>query len=140
MAQETTNNYSLTCKACIWSLKCKLNALCHPKVFDDIKVPHTKGYHPVPPVTKEPIASSSVPIPSTIMLLSDKGKEKETALTIASEPPLRLFSSIPNCYAPPAQKNFAMSDKCQDATYQTMPPIYDIEQTKVVFDRYFRQR
>ena len=141
MAQETTTNHLLTCEACIQSLKQELNALHYPEVFDGVKVSYAKGYCPVLSIAKEPVASSSAPAPPTVTLVANKSKEKETAPTIASKPPFYPFSGIPHCYAPPAQKNFATPDKCQDAAYYTMLPIYNIEQTKAVFDRVLcRQR
>ena len=92
MTQETANKHTLTCEAHIQSLKHKLNALCHSEVFNSIEVPHTKGYCPVAPIAKEPVASSSAPAPPAVTLLPDKDKEKETAPIIASKPPSYSFS------------------------------------------------
>ncbi|KAG5330535.1 hypothetical protein C0989_008841, partial [Termitomyces sp. Mn162] len=75
---------------------------------------------------------------------ADKGKASEHTvineqLPIAKEPiaqpPIHLFSSIPGCYVPPANRNFAAPNQTNDSAYQTMPLIYDIEQSKAVFEQ-----
>ncbi|KAG5335339.1 hypothetical protein C0989_001374 [Termitomyces sp. Mn162] len=75
---------------------------------------------------------------------ADKGKAPECLvankqLPVAKEPvaqpPVHLFSAIPGCYAPHANRNFAAPDRFNNGTYQAMPPIYDNEQSKAVFER-----
>ncbi|KNZ80753.1 hypothetical protein J132_04564 [Termitomyces sp. J132] len=72
---------------------------------------------------------------------ADKGKAPEFTVTnkhlpVAKEPiaqpPIYPFSGIPGCYAPSANRNFAAPNN--NGAYQTMPPIYDIEQSKAVFE------
>ncbi|KAG5349481.1 hypothetical protein C0989_003530 [Termitomyces sp. Mn162] len=74
---------------------------------------------------------------------ADKGKAPEHTvankqLPITKEPiaqpPVHPFSGIPSCYAPPANRNFAVPNRSNDSAYRTMPPIYDIEQSKAVFE------
>ncbi|KNZ80378.1 hypothetical protein J132_06115 [Termitomyces sp. J132] len=73
---------------------------------------------------------------------ADKGKASECTVInkqppIAKEPiaqpPIHPFSGIPGHYVPPANRNFTAPDRTNDGTYQTMPPIYNIEQSKAVF-------
>ncbi|KAG5348510.1 hypothetical protein C0989_010256, partial [Termitomyces sp. Mn162] len=96
-----------------------------------------------PPATSTP--SDSTPVPAAKP--ADKGKAPERTVAkeqppIAKEPvaqpPIHPFSGIPSCYAPPANWNFTAPDKANDGAYQTMPPIYDIEQSKAVFERVLR--
>ncbi|KNZ78150.1 hypothetical protein J132_01675 [Termitomyces sp. J132] len=61
-------------------------------------------------------------------------KQPPIAKEPVAQPPIHLFSSIPSCYAPPANRNFAASDRTNNGAYRTMPPIYDIEQSKAVFE------
>ncbi|KAG5349604.1 hypothetical protein C0989_002859 [Termitomyces sp. Mn162] len=75
---------------------------------------------------------------------ANKGKAPERS--VANEPSpvtkksvkqslVHLFSGIPGCYTPPANQNFAAPDQANNSAYQTMPPIYNIEQSKAVFER-----
>ncbi|KAG5349653.1 hypothetical protein C0989_002516 [Termitomyces sp. Mn162] len=88
-----------------------------------------------------PSPSNSTPAPATKP--ADKGKAHRH--TVAKEqlpitkkpiakPPIHLFSGIPGHYVPSANRNFAAPDRSNNGTYQTMPPIYDIEQSKAVFE------
>ncbi|KAG5334836.1 hypothetical protein C0989_002890 [Termitomyces sp. Mn162] len=74
---------------------------------------------------------------------ADKGKAPDPIVTnkqppVAKEPiaqpPIHPFSGISGCYVPSTNRNFAASNRSNNGTYQTMPPIYDIEQFKVVFE------
>ncbi|KAG5715696.1 hypothetical protein E4T56_gene531 [Termitomyces sp. T112] len=74
---------------------------------------------------------------------ADKGKASECTVInkqppIAKEPiaqpPIHPFSGIPGRYVPPANRNFAAPDQTNNGTYRTMPPIYNIEQSKAVFE------
>ena len=51
------------------------------------------------------------------------------------DPPLHLYSGIPSCYQPPVNQNFGALDKCPDPAYQSMLLIYDIKQSKQVFEQ-----
>ncbi|KAG5734182.1 hypothetical protein E4T56_gene1357 [Termitomyces sp. T112] len=96
-----------------------------------------------PPATSTP--SDSAPVPATKP--ADKGKAPERTvakeqLPVAKEPvaqpPIHPFSGLPSRYAPPANRNFAAPNKANDGAYRTMPPIYDIEQSKAVFKQVLR--
>ncbi|KAG5335669.1 hypothetical protein C0989_000797 [Termitomyces sp. Mn162] len=121
------------------------------KKFDGVQVPHT-AYQPAnntpkaTPLTSNTAATSSlsdsVPVPAAKP--ADKGKAPEQSITnkqlpIAKEPvaqpPVHLFSGIPSHYAPPANRNFTAPNRSNNSAYQTMLPIYAIEQSKVVFER-----
>ena len=51
------------------------------------------------------------------------------------DPPLYPYSGIPSHYQPPVNQNFGALDKHPNPAYQSMLPIYDIEQSKQVFER-----
>ncbi|KAG5349423.1 hypothetical protein C0989_004003, partial [Termitomyces sp. Mn162] len=98
-----------------------------------------------PPVTSSPTDSTPAPVAKP----ADKGKAPERTVVkeqppVAKEPvaqpPAHPFSGIPSCYAPPANRNFTAPDRTNDSAYQTMPPIYDIEQSKAVFERVLSTR
>ncbi|KAG6882691.1 hypothetical protein C0992_010944 [Termitomyces sp. T32_za158] len=66
-----------------------------------------------PPATMStaPSAPVSVPAPDTV------ASTAPTDQSAPAQPPLHPYSGIPNCYAPPAQKNFAAPDKRQEGPY-----------------------
>ncbi|KNZ78836.1 hypothetical protein J132_09763 [Termitomyces sp. J132] len=85
--------------------------------------------------------SNSTPAPAAKP--ADKGKAPEHIVTNKqppitkepiAQPPIHPFSGIPGCYIPPANRNFAAPNRFSDGTYQTMPPIYNIKQSKAVFE------
>ncbi|KAG5726824.1 hypothetical protein E4T56_gene595 [Termitomyces sp. T112] len=89
--------------------------------------------------------SDSTPAPATKP--ADRGKAPECTVTnkqlpVAKEPitqpPIHLFSGIPGHYIPPTNRNFAAPNGSNDGAYQTMPPIYDIEQSKSDIRNQFR--
>ncbi|KNZ77650.1 hypothetical protein J132_04685 [Termitomyces sp. J132] len=91
------------------------------------------------PATSSP--SDSAPAPAAKP--ADKGKAPECTvankqLPIAKEPvaqPLvHPFSSISGHYAHPTNRNFAAPNRSNNGAYQTMPLIYNIEQSKAVFE------
>ncbi|KAG5330553.1 hypothetical protein C0989_008829, partial [Termitomyces sp. Mn162] len=99
----------------------------------------------VTPPTSDTPATLSPPdsTPAPVAKPADKGKAPERTIAkeqppVAKEPvaqpPIHPFSGIPSCYAPPANRNFAAPDRTNDSAHQTMPPIYDIEQSKAVFE------
>ncbi|KNZ80083.1 hypothetical protein J132_07370 [Termitomyces sp. J132] len=134
----------------IKALEHELFALRQPdKKFDSIQVPHA-AYRPANNTPKAtPLTSNTSATSSSSDLTSapaakpaDKGKASEHTVVneqppIAKEPvtqpPIHPFSSIPGHYVPPASRNFTAPDRTNDGAYQTMPPIYDIEQSKAVF-------
>ncbi|KAG5331648.1 hypothetical protein C0989_007741, partial [Termitomyces sp. Mn162] len=87
-------------------------------------------------------SSSSDLTPAPAAKPADKGQASECTvaneqLPVAKEPiaqpPIHPFSGIPGCYVPPANRNFTAPDRTNNGAYQTMPPIYNIEQSKAVF-------
>ncbi|KAG5349501.1 hypothetical protein C0989_003382 [Termitomyces sp. Mn162] len=85
--------------------------------------------------------SDSTPAPAAKPADKSKAPEHTVAnkqLPIAKEliaqPPIHPFSGIPGCYAPPTNRNFAAPDRSNDGAYQIMPPIYDVKQSKAVFE------
>ncbi|KNZ78290.1 hypothetical protein J132_01069 [Termitomyces sp. J132] len=122
----------------IEALEHELFALRRPgKKFDGIQVPHA-AYQPANNIPKATSPTTPAAKPA------DKGKASEHTivneqLPIAKEPitqpPIHPFSSIPGHYIPPANRNFVAPDQTNDGAYQTMPPIYDIEQSKAVFEQ-----
>ncbi|KAG5349362.1 hypothetical protein C0989_004379 [Termitomyces sp. Mn162] len=100
--------------------------------------------HEATPPTSDTLATSSssnlTPAPATKP--ADKGKASKRTIVneqppVAKEPvaqpPIHPFSGIPGCYVPPTNRNFAAPNRTNNSTYQTMLPIYDIEQSKAVF-------
>ncbi|KAG5716072.1 hypothetical protein E4T56_gene10785 [Termitomyces sp. T112] len=96
------------------------------------------------PSTSDTSATSSPPdsMPAPDAKPANIGKAPEHTiakeqLPIAKEPvaqpPIHPFSGIPSHYVPPANRNFAAPDRTNDGAYRTMPPIYNIEQSKAVF-------
>ncbi|KAG5332030.1 hypothetical protein C0989_007409 [Termitomyces sp. Mn162] len=134
----------------IEALKRELFALRRPgKKFDGVQVPRA-AYQPAnnipkatPPTSDTSVTSSSSSLTSAPAAKPvDKGKASERTvineqLPIAKEPvaqpPIHLFSGIPGHYVPPANRNFAASNQTHNSAYQTMLPIYNIEQSKAVF-------
>ncbi|KNZ74488.1 hypothetical protein J132_06796 [Termitomyces sp. J132] len=134
----------------IKALKRELFALRQPgKKFDGVQVPRA-AYQPAnnipkatPPTSDTSVTSSSSSLTSAPAAKPvDKGKASECTVIneqppIAKEPiaqpPIHLFSGIPGHYVPPANRNFAASNQTHDSAYQTMLPIYNIEQSKAVF-------
>ena len=57
------------------------------------------------------------------------------ALSVKARFVRTMNSSIPSHYQPPINQNFGAPDKHPDPAYQSMPPIYDIEQSKQVFEQ-----
>ncbi|KAG5731785.1 hypothetical protein E4T56_gene1558 [Termitomyces sp. T112] len=121
--------------------------------FDGVQVPHA-AYWPAnvtpkatpmaTPSASDTSATSSPPdsMPAPAAKPANIGKTPEHTVTKAqspvtkepvAQPPIHPFSGIPSCYAPPANRNFTAPDRTNDGTYQTMPPIYNIEQSKAVF-------
>ncbi|KAG6893256.1 hypothetical protein C0992_010720 [Termitomyces sp. T32_za158] len=84
-----------------------------------------------PPATMStaPSAPVSVPAPDTV------ASTAPTDQSAPAQPPLHPYSGIPNCYAPPAQKNFAAPDKRQEGPYRPTAPVYNIEKSNHVFSR-----
>ncbi|KAG6873575.1 hypothetical protein C0992_008551 [Termitomyces sp. T32_za158] len=76
-----------------------------------------------------PSAPVSVPAPDPV------ASTPPTKQSAPAQPPLHPYSGIPNRYAPPAQKNFAAPNKCQEGPYQPTAPVYDIEKSNHVFSR-----
>ncbi|KAG5332830.1 hypothetical protein C0989_006465 [Termitomyces sp. Mn162] len=143
MQQDVAMGRALSKEEWIEALERKLFALRqNGKKFDGIQVPHA-AYRPAndapkaTPSTSNTLATSS-PYDSTTAPATkpaDKGKEPEHTIANEQLPPIHLFSGIPSCYAPPANRNFAAPDRTNDSTYRTMPPIYDIKQSKAVFEQ-----
>ncbi|KAG5727589.1 hypothetical protein E4T56_gene12324 [Termitomyces sp. T112] len=152
MQQDITTGQALSKEEWIKALECELFALRQSgKKFDGVQVPHV-AYQPAndtpkaAPLTSNTLATSSPsnlsPAPATKP--ADKGKAPEC--TVANEqppitkepitqPPIHLFSGNPGHYVPPTNRNFAAPNRSNNGTYQTMPPIYNIEQSKVVFEQ-----
>ncbi|KAG5349019.1 hypothetical protein C0989_006535 [Termitomyces sp. Mn162] len=97
-----------------------------------------------PPTSDTSVTSSSSDLtPAPAAKPADKGKASERTVVneqppIAKEPvaqsPIHPFSGISGRYVPPANRNFTAPDRTNDSAYRTMPPIYDIEQSKAVFE------
>ncbi|KNZ77513.1 hypothetical protein J132_05261 [Termitomyces sp. J132] len=98
------------------------------------------------PSTSDTLTTSSPPnlTPAPATKPANIGKAPEHTVAneqppIAKEPvaqpPIHPFSGIPSHYAPSANRNFTAPDRTNDGAYRTMPPIYDIEQSKAVFKR-----
>ncbi|KAG5332434.1 hypothetical protein C0989_007029, partial [Termitomyces sp. Mn162] len=135
----------------IKALECKLFALRQPgKKFDGVQVPYA-AYRPANNTPKAAPLTSNTPMtsspsnstPAPAAKPADKGKAPEHIVTNKqppitkepiAQPPIHPFSGIPGCYIPPANRNFAAPNRFSDGTYQTMPPIYNIKQSKAVFE------
>ncbi|KAG5334285.1 hypothetical protein C0989_003529, partial [Termitomyces sp. Mn162] len=85
--------------------------------------------------------SDSTPAPAAKP--ADKGKAPEQNVTNEqlpvtkepiTQPPIHPFSGIPGRYVPPTNRNLTAPNRSNDGAYQTMPPIYNIEQSKSVFE------
>ncbi|KAG5348913.1 hypothetical protein C0989_007213, partial [Termitomyces sp. Mn162] len=133
-------------------MECKLFALRQSsKKFDSVQV-LCVAYQPANNTPKAAPSTSNISAtsspsdstPASATEPTDKGKAPEH--TVANEqppiakkstaqPPIHPFASIPGCYTPPANRNFAALNRPNNSTYQTMPPIYDIEQSKAVFEQ-----
>ncbi|KAH0581822.1 hypothetical protein H2248_011500, partial [Termitomyces sp. 'cryptogamus'] len=151
MQQDVAMGQVLSKEEHIEALEHELFALRQlSEMFNGVKVPHM-AYQPAnntPKVTPLISNTSVTNSPSNSALVpaakpADKGKTPERFITnkqlpIAKEPvaqpPVHLFSSISSCYALPANRNFAAPNRFNEGTYQTMPPIYNIEQPKAVFE------
>ncbi|KAG5334231.1 hypothetical protein C0989_003850 [Termitomyces sp. Mn162] len=141
MQQDIAMGQALSKEEQIEALKCKLFAL-------SVQVPHmtyqpANNTYKTTPSTSNTLATSSLSnsTPAPAARPADKGKAPEFTVTnkhlpVAKEPiaqpPIYPFSGIPGCYAPSANRNFAAPNN--NGAYQTMPPIYDIEQSKAVFE------
>ncbi|KNZ71662.1 hypothetical protein J132_07828 [Termitomyces sp. J132] len=152
MQQDIAMGQALSKEEWIKALEHELFALRQPgEKFDGIQVP-CMAYQPAnntpkaTPLTSDTsvTSSSSNSTSAPAAKPADKGKASECTiinkqLPIAKEPvaqpPIYLFSGIPGRYVPPANRNFAAPDRTNDGAYRTMPPIYDIEQSKAVFER-----
>ncbi|KAG5720219.1 hypothetical protein E4T56_gene3307 [Termitomyces sp. T112] len=135
MQQDVAMSRALSKEEWIEALECELFALRQPgKKFDGA----------TPPTSDTSATSSSSGLtsaPATKPI--DKGKASEHTIAneqppiakeLIAQPPIHPFSSIPGRYVPPANRNFAAPNQTNDGAYQTMPPIYDIEQSKAVFE------
>ncbi|KAG5321823.1 hypothetical protein C0989_000209, partial [Termitomyces sp. Mn162] len=145
MQQDVATGRALSKEEQIEALECELFALRqNGEKFDGVQVPRAT-YQPAsdaskatpstsdPPATSTP--SDSAPVPATKPADKSKAPERTVAKEPVAQPPIHPFSGLPSCYAPPANQNFAAPDKANDGAYQTMPPIYNIEQSKAVFKR-----
>ncbi|KNZ81105.1 hypothetical protein J132_03096 [Termitomyces sp. J132] len=156
MQQDVAMSRALSKEEWIEVLERKLFALRqNGEKFDGVQVPHA-AYRPAnvtpkatpmaTPSTSNTSATSSPPnsMPAPAAKPADIGKAPEH--TVAKEqlpvtkepvaqPPIHPLSGIPSCYAPPANRNFAAPNRTNNGAYQTMPPIYDIKQSKAVFKR-----
>ncbi|KAG5329543.1 hypothetical protein C0989_009512, partial [Termitomyces sp. Mn162] len=148
MQQDVATGRALSKEEQIEALECELFALRqNGEKFDGVQVPRAT-YQPAsdaskatpstsdPPATSTP--SDSAPVPATKPADKSKAPERTVAKEPVAQPPIHPFSGLPSCYAPPANQNFAAPDKANDGAYQTMPPIYNIEQSKAVFKRVLR--
>ncbi|KAG5334220.1 hypothetical protein C0989_003904 [Termitomyces sp. Mn162] len=136
MQQDVAMSQALSKEEWIEALECKLFALRQSgKKFDGAA-----------PLTSNTLATSSpansTPAPAARPADKDKApehtitnKQPPVAKESTTQPPIHPFSGIPSCYAPPANRNFAAPNRSNNGTYQTMPPIYDIEQSKAVFEQ-----
>ncbi|KAG5725015.1 hypothetical protein E4T56_gene12516 [Termitomyces sp. T112] len=155
MQQDVIMSQALSKEERIEALECKLFALRqNGEKFDGVQVPHAacrpanvtpKATPMATPLTSDTSATSSPPdsTPAPAAKPANIGKAPEHTvakeqLPVAKEPvaqpPIHPFSGIPSRYAPPANRNFAAPDRTNNGTYQTMPPIYDIKQSKAVFE------
>ncbi|KAG5348796.1 hypothetical protein C0989_008102 [Termitomyces sp. Mn162] len=150
MQQDVAMGQALSKEEWIKALECELFALRQPgEKFDGIQVPHA-AYQPAnntpkvtPPTSDTSVTSSSSGLTSAPAAKPvDKGKASECTIVNeqppivkepVAQPPIHPFSGIPGCYVPPANRNFAAPDRTNNGAYQTMPPIYNIEQSKAVF-------
>ncbi|KAG5348732.1 hypothetical protein C0989_008585 [Termitomyces sp. Mn162] len=139
MQQDVATGRALSKEEWIEALECELFAFQQNSEKFDGATPSTR----YPPATSTP--SDSTPVPAAKP--ADKGKAPERTVAkeqppVAKEPvaqpPIHPFSGIPSRYAPPANQNFAAPDKANDGAYRTMPPIYDIEQSKADIRNQFR--
>ncbi|KAG5348840.1 hypothetical protein C0989_007836, partial [Termitomyces sp. Mn162] len=134
MQQDIAMGRVLSKEERIKALECELFALRQPgKKFDSA----------TPPTSNTLATSSSAnSTPALATKPADKGKASER--TVANEqlpiakkpiaqPPIHPFSGIPGCYVALTNRNFAAPNRTNNGTYQTMPPIYNIEQSKAVF-------
>ncbi|KAG6893300.1 hypothetical protein C0992_010558, partial [Termitomyces sp. T32_za158] len=140
--QPTTIHAPLTRQEMINNLEQRLQALKN-QTFDGVEIHQPKqapkGYKPMapaatpaiapPPATTStaPTAPVSVPAPDTA------ASAAPTDQSAPAQPPLHPYSGIPNCYAPPTQKNFAAPDKRQEGPYRPTAPVYNIEKSNHVF-------
>ncbi|KAG6887608.1 hypothetical protein C0992_011564 [Termitomyces sp. T32_za158] len=100
-----------------------------------------KGYKPMAnaaapataPAPATPSTTPSVPVP--VPAPNTATPTASTNQPAPAQTPLHPYSGIPNRYAPPAQKNFAAPNKCQEGPYQPTAPVYDIEKSNHVFSR-----
>ena len=107
------------------------------EVFDGVEIPCAKAYRPAPP----PATNDAAATPNA-SAANDNAAPAQTAGTAKApepsvanhvptvDPPLHPYSGIPSHYQPPVNQNFGAPDKCADPAYQSMLPIYDIEQLK----------
>ncbi|KAG6879146.1 hypothetical protein C0992_004820 [Termitomyces sp. T32_za158] len=114
--------------------------ICQPKQA-------LKGYRPMASATTPAAAAPAATAPATAPApattsTTPAAPAPDTAMPAAptnqpapAQPPLHLYSGIPNCYAPPMQKNFAAPNKHQEGPYQPTVPVYNIEKSNQVFSR-----
>ena len=140
---DTPATSTLSQEECVTALESKLYNLCHPaKVFDGVKIPHAKAHQLAPP----PATNNNAAMPNASAINDNAAPAQPASTAEAPEPPvtnnvptvnppLHPYSIIPSHYQPSVNQNFGAPDKCLDPAYQSMPPIYDIEQSKKVFER-----
>ncbi|KAG5330994.1 hypothetical protein C0989_008449 [Termitomyces sp. Mn162] len=98
------------------------------------------------PLTSNTLAISSPAnsTPAPAARPADKGKAPECTITneqlpitkeFTAQPSIHPFTGIPGCYAPPANRNFTAPNRPNNGAHQTMPLIYNIEQSKAVFEQ-----
>ncbi|KAG5334994.1 hypothetical protein C0989_002621 [Termitomyces sp. Mn162] len=135
MQQDVAMGQVLSKEERIKALERELFALRQPgKKFDGA----------TPPTSNTSATSSSSNLtPAPAAKPTDKGKASEHTIVNeqppvtkepVAQPPIHPFSSIPGHYVPPTNRNFTAPDQTNNSAYQTMPPIYDIEQSKAVFE------
>ncbi|KNZ80297.1 hypothetical protein J132_06413 [Termitomyces sp. J132] len=138
MQQNVAMGQALSKEEWIEALERELFALRqNGEKFDGVHVSHA-AYQPAnvtpkatpmaTPLTSNTLVTSSPSnlTPAPAAKPADKGKAPEHTITneqlpIAKEPvaqpPIHLFSGIPSCYAPPANRNFAAPNRTNDGAY-----------------------
>ncbi|KAG6895225.1 hypothetical protein C0992_002497 [Termitomyces sp. T32_za158] len=140
--QPTTIHVTLMWQEMINNLEQQLQVLKN-QTFNGVEICQPKQapkrYKPManaaaPATTLSPATTSTtspalvlVPAPNTVAPAASTNQPAPV------QPPLHPYSGIPNCYAPPAQKNFTAPDKHQEGPYQPMAPVYNIEKSNHVF-------
>ncbi|KAG6874353.1 hypothetical protein C0992_007850 [Termitomyces sp. T32_za158] len=140
--QPTTIHATLTRQEMINNLEQRLQALKN-QTFDGVEICQPKqvpkGYKLMASAAT-PATAPALATMSTVLSVSVPAPAPDTATPTAStdqpasaQPPLHPHSGIPNRYAPPAQKNFAVPDKRQEGPYRPTAPVYGIEKSNHVF-------